>query len=164
MLPLETEGSLCPKPWIEESVLAKTAKRLGLRYHTREMLRLDAIFSLGAEWFPIIVAIEHENDYRGFVSEIIKLLSIRSPLKVGITYLYSREGREQTAIAHIEKLIAENFRNIAKIAPENERSEYLFLVGAENSSAPKQISRWYSLDFHACDDWQDKRFKLEANS
>jgi hypothetical protein len=150
MLPSETERVRLPKQReMRDSVLAKTAARLGLRYIYHEMLRLDAIFSRGENWFPIEAAIEHENDCKGFESEVIKLLSVRCPLKVGITYLYSRDGQDTGSMKQIEGMIAAKSRTILDVVAEIDKTEYLFLVGVETSDKPKEISQWYSLDFPA---------------
>jgi hypothetical protein len=71
------------------SVLAKAAQKLGLHYYDGEPLRLDAVFSADdGAWFPVVAAIEHENVRKDFVkSEVAKLLTIRCPLKVGITHV-----------------------------------------------------------------------------
>jgi len=80
------------------SVLAKTADKLHLECYEGEPFRLDgAIYDRdhppqGNFPFPIVVAFEHENNHRGFDDEICKLLSVRCPLKVGITYALLLNG------------------------------------------------------------------------
>jgi len=69
--------------WDSRSVLARTAEALSLYYYPGEPLRIDAVFSAKKrQWFPMSVAIEHENQPSGLASEIRKLLSVRVPLKV----------------------------------------------------------------------------------
>jgi len=90
-----TDVMLChenpPSP-VEKSVLKKTAEKAGLRYvqpqyvgfKKCEPLRLDAVFCKSENihhWFPIAVAIEHENSKDSFDDEVVKLLSVRCPLR-----------------------------------------------------------------------------------
>ena len=74
----------------EDAVVRTVASQLGLKCYPREPLHLDAVFvkrdAESWEWFPVLVAIEHENAPAKFETEVQKLLSIRCPLKVGITY------------------------------------------------------------------------------
>ena len=60
-----------------------------IRCHNGEPLRLDAVFTTSPDkwdWFPISIALEHENNPIGVHGEIKKLISIDCPLKVMITY------------------------------------------------------------------------------
>src|ERR1700722_8003160 len=140
-------------PEIQESLLTQTAREMGLRYSAREQLNLDAIFSSTRssqehEWFPILVAIEHENDRTGFETEVDKLLSVRCPLKVGITYsLYSEEAQVQGRLQEIATCVGERFKEIRSAIEEDPKTEYLFLVGVELREPCREISRGYSLDF-----------------
>ncbi|HXM20049.1 MAG TPA: hypothetical protein VN948_02130 [Terriglobales bacterium] len=162
MLLRPDEGSLLPRE-IKASVLAGVAGELGLcypsEYRNRQPMTLDAAFSDHADnqdRFPIKVAIEHENDWTGFESEIKKLLSVRCPLKVGITYSDdSPKGREyrQTIAGNIQ----EDFEEIRLVIGEAPAAEYLFLVGAESDD--NEISCWYSLDFRAENGPRDQSFR-----
>ena len=150
-----------PPQEIELSVLAETAKKLGICYANGEPLRIDAVFSTEKCWFPILVAIEHENDWRGFESEIRKLLSIRSTLKVGITYT----GDTPKGHQYREKLartIEEDFAEVSLVIGEDPKTEYLFLVGAE--SEKQEISCWYSLHFRADTGPRNRRFEPTAQA
>lgn len=137
-----------------QSVLAETAASLGLNYANGEPLRLDAVFSSQREnfpaWFPILVAIEHENNCYGFVSEVTKLLSVQCPLKVGITYTYSRAEKRLEKLEGVERTIWENFERISSVVHEGQGTQYLFLVGSEISEMPRRVS-WYFLEFLASD-------------
>jgi len=136
-----------PPEEIELSILGETAKRLGVSYQNGEPLRIDAVFSAQRnDWFPMLVAVEHENDWRGFESEVRKLLSVRCPLKVGITYTGESPKGEQYR-ARIARIIEEDFAEISNLAEEGPQTEYLFLIGAESDD--KEISCWYSLGFQA---------------
>lgn len=128
------------------SVLDKTAQKLRLHYWPGEPLRLDAVFSQSEEsWFPVVVAIEHENDWRRFVrEEVTKLLSTRCCLKVGITYTWD-DARAQECRETIARDIEAYFDK--SVIGEEPTTEYLFLIGRE--SEKKEISCWYSLDFQA---------------
>ena len=95
----------------------------------------DAVFHAknSQSWFPIQVAIEHENDPRGFRDEIQKLLSIRSRLKVGITYALIGEGSQSNLQRRVEEDIRREFDfAIANDLPQEDgTTEYLFLLGCE---------------------------------
>ena len=101
-----------PAPPQSEPVLGITAEKMGLVYWDREPFRVDAAFVrprpdfrlIGNLLLPLVVAIEHENDFRGFIQEIAKLTHIRCPLITGLV-----ESAEDT------------------------NSEYLYLIGVEQS-------------------------------
>lgn len=162
MLSRPTETARLPKE-INASVLAEVAKRLSLcypsNYPNRQPMTFDAVFSEHSErqdWFPIRVAIEHENNCIDFWSEICKLLSVRCPLKVGITYITgSRDHR--SVLAKIEEAIRSNFALVAEIVGESPAAEYLFLVWGGLPDKPKEV--WYALDFRASDGPARKTFQ-----
>src|SRR5271154_820669 len=149
MLARPGEAHLLPDE-VKGSVLADAASRLGLRYPSergnRQPMTFDAVFSEPAKEddpFPIRVAIEHEKDWTGFDTEIKKLLYVRCPLKVGITYTGdSSKGEEYRS--KIADWIQEDFEEIE--LEEDSRTEYLFLAGAESDNF--EVS-WYSLEFNA---------------
>lgn len=152
MLARPEESSRLPRE-TSASVLADVAANLGLCYPSengnREPMTLDAVFSAPSEKkdrFPIRVAIEHEDDWTGFESEIRKLLSVRCPLKVGITYTGdSPKGQEYRD--EVAGWIREDFDEIKDTVKEYADTEYLFLIGAESNN--QEISSWYSLSFRA---------------
>lgn len=147
-----------PKPaGVEKSVLERTAEGMALEYYEREPLRLDGILHSKTESdfsgfpFPILIAIEHENDYRGFGEEIVKLLTVRSPLKVGITYTFfevasNRSEKRERAFEKIRRVALTDFDKINQAAREDESSEYLFLVGDEFEL---RKFRWHAMIFSA---------------
>ncbi len=138
-----------PPQEIQRSVLAQTADELGLHYENGEPLRLDAVFSSDKKtWFPILVAVEHENNCRGFESEVTKLLSVRCSLKVGITYSYTSSAQRQQSLDDIQRIVKENFAKISNVVGEDQGTEYLFLVGTEVSERPRELS-WFAIDFRA---------------
>ncbi len=145
------------------SVLADVAARLGLRYPSergsRQPMTLDAIFvkpTKNRDPFPMRVAIEHEQDWTGFDCEVRKLLQVRCPLKVGITYSdESPQGKKYRD--RVAKNIQDNFDEIRPVIAEAPQTEYLFLIGAESDD--KEISCWYSLDFRARTGPRNRRFQ-----
>jgi hypothetical protein len=162
MLSRPDESSRLPRE-ISASVVADVAGKLGLcypsEYRNRQPMTLDAALadqSDNQDRFPIKVAIEHENDWSGFDSEIKKLLSVRCPLKVGITYSDdSPKGREYRQ--EIAGYIKDDFDEISLIVREDPATEYLFLIGAESDD--NEISCWYSLDFRAENGPGDQSFR-----
>ena len=141
------------------SVLGEAAASLHLTYATREQLHLDAIFSYKEVWFPIVVAIESEIVSGTFEQEVKKLLSVRCPLKVGMTGFDTSDGEEEKKLQAIEQMIKNKFKEISEIIREDPDAEYLFLIDVELNSQ-KEISRWYALDFRAGDGPQDRTFEL----
>ena len=134
----------------DESVLKAVAKKLDMDYWEGEPLRLDGVFHRkGGEVahgfpFPILVAIEHEEAPHTFGSEIMKLLTVRCPLKVGITYDCGDAGWRK----RIQDDIAEKFQAIAAVNSEDPHCEYLFLIGCfENREAREPA--WWSVQFSA---------------
>ena len=145
------------------SVLSETGESLHLVYAAREQLNLDAIFSIKEAWFPIIVAIESEIDHTRFREEIAKLLTVRCPLKVGMTGFNTTVTAEAQKLRAIEQTISDKFQEISDVIQEDPDSEYLFLVSVE-LNGEKEVSRWYSLDFRAGDGPQGRTFKLVEGS
>jgi hypothetical protein len=78
-------------------------------------MHFDALFCKAdaADWFPVAAAVEHENDPDGFDREIKKLLTVRAPLKVGITYALRDQGSAQPLICNrVEAAIRDAFNSI----------------------------------------------------
>jgi len=104
-------------------------------------------------WYPIRVAIEHENVASDFgTTEVPKLFSVRSHLKVGITYVQAENPKK--GLEKIRQHIKNKFDLISEIVGEDPRTEYLILVGA-----PKVVSDWYALDFLASQGPGEKEFQ-----
>lgn len=157
-----------PPEELEKSLLHQTAETLELDYWEDEPLKLDGAFyakGVSSQYhfpFPIVVALEHENDHRGFGHEVIKLLSVRCRLKVGITYTLLFGGKNtpkerKSRIESIRQNIVKSFRQIREIVSEDPATEYLFLIGAEE--APYSLT-WYPLDFSAGQDPSDRHFLI----
>ncbi|WP_139333961.1 MULTISPECIES: hypothetical protein [Acidiphilium] len=132
------------------SVIRQMAESFGLVCPQREPLRIDAIFTPTEkwDWFPISVAIEHENNYREFQREIKKLLSVKCGLKVGITYSIienkkdNLENRLEFVKYKIEKSFFSSFNNMDnKLLVPHEC--YLFIIGCETS--PRKIEWYYTV-------------------
>jgi hypothetical protein len=140
---------------ISAPVLAEVAAGLGLCYPNCHPMTIDAVFadhSAQRDWFPISVAIEHENVRTNFWSEVCKLFSVRCPLKVGITYITSSDPRN--GLGQITENVRSNFALISQMAGEDPGTEYLFLVGVE-----RRVSLWYALDFRGSDGPESKTFQ-----
>jgi len=137
------------------SVLADVAARLGLCWVKGEPMTLDIALvehSATERWYPIVVAIEHENRRYTFEhSEIPKLFSVRCPLKVCITYVESADPRR--GLEEIRQHLKNRFDLISQIVGEDTRTEYLFLVGA-----PLVLSDWYVISFLASEGPGNKSF------
>ncbi len=133
------------------SVIRRTAAGMGLGCYRGEPLHLDAVFTNDAQqgwnWFPPVVAIEHENNPKGFHGEVEKLLSVRAKLKVGITYwLIGDRGNPDDLGANLVGMIANLFNQARENIPENDGTEYLFILGVEG---PERILTWHTLNFTA---------------
>jgi hypothetical protein len=100
--------------WDEQSVIRVVADKLKLQCHPGEPLRLDAVFHAPGDrwsWFPIRVVIEHENSPVTFDNEVQKLLSIRCPVKVGITYSLTSDVRgDRSWLEKLHSRIAQSIR------------------------------------------------------
>jgi hypothetical protein len=141
--------------WGWESVIRVVAPRLDLQCDPGEPLHLDAVFhtpGAGRPWFPIKVAVEHENNPHEFHEEIKKLLCIRCPLKVGITYtLTSDVGGKRSRLeglrSEIARRIRDHFAEVNALIKEDPETEYLFLLGSEEER-DREI-QWHQLAFRA---------------
>lgn len=142
----------CPEQILDcGPVLSQVASKFDLHYPDGEPLHLDAVFSKQPpRWAPMCVAIEHENKVDGFDQEIQKLVSVRCPLKVGITYTPYREyDNSKEALQGIcQKIKGHWDRMCPQLGAEPEDTEYLFLVGDEFEA--KEL-KWYYKSFRADD-------------
>src|SRR5580658_3153210 len=83
----------------------------------------------------------------------MKLLSVRCPLKVGITYsrLDGQENTDGNRLGVRERIhadITEALSRVRDAIGEDPATEYLFLIGAEEK--PTEMS-WFALSFTAAD-------------
>jgi hypothetical protein len=151
----------------EDAVVRSVASDLGLKCHRGEPFGFDAVFykrdaeNWEWEWFPILVAIEHENARTIFDGEVKKLLSIRCALKVGITYALSDTNLPFAGIhSGIARNIENRFNTIQAAIIEDPKTEYLFLIGTETKDELFEL-KWYSLEFRAGDGpRKDQAFEL----
>jgi hypothetical protein len=102
----------------------------------------------------MLVAVEHENDSRGFEQEVQKLISVRSRLKVGITYTRYRnyENCDEALRLICEETIRPTWdRVLMSLGEEHKDTEYLFLIGHEKEA--KEL-KWYYKSFRASDGYR----------
>jgi hypothetical protein len=138
----DTNRWSCFMIYDNDSVIRKIALN-GLTCFPREPLHIDAIFTSTErwDWFPIEIAIEHENNPIGFHGEINKLISIHSPLKVGITYSIL-DGKD---IAFVKNKVNTSFKESFKKCPSTYEEEYLFIIGFENPDQQREIEWHYAI-------------------
>jgi hypothetical protein len=140
------------------SVMQEIAAILGIEYGwLREPLRLDGAFwrpdkscqtVIGNLPFPMLVAFEHENRISSFSEEIARLLCVRAPLKVGITYLKGARRVSERRQRQQCRLIKEASTLSRKLPlAENPSSEYLFLIGVEKTD--EHELEWWAYSFSA---------------
>ena len=141
----------------ENSVIQNTAKALALRVHPGEPLRIDAALSpqCSTSWFPIHVAIEHENAPLTVKNEIRALASIRAPLKVIITYALCDYRRPDQIVRDLPGKIAAELLTINSLLCESVSTQYLFLVGRER---PEREIQWWSMAFTSGESLEGKEF------
>lgn len=138
----------------ENPLLRRVAHRLGLEYWGQgEPFRVDAAMYesgrriIGSIPFPIKIAIEHEFNVRTIAEEFSRLIHLRVPLKVIITYATTDTSGQGRRIGHARTQVEGAFRELAgRFAsdfPESADSEYLVLIGEETS--PKVLF-WHTLN------------------
>ena len=154
-------------PW-QKSVLLLTAEAMGLRVWPREVLTIDSVFHdddyivCGTQPLPFLVAVEHENAAAGFGHEVAKLLSVRCRLKVGITYRLLNgpnfiAAHRDEFLETIRGYIIDHFGRVWRVSPEDPSTEYLFIVGVEES--PFSLV-WYCTHFSARHGPRAARFRM----
>ena len=141
----------------EASVVRNTAKALGLRVHPGEPLRIDAVLSpqFSTSWFPIHVAVEHENAPLTLKNEIRALASIRAPLKVIITYALCDYRRPDQIVRDLPGKIAAELLSINSLLCESVSTQYLFLIGRER---PEREIQWWSMAFTSGESLEGREF------
>lgn len=162
-LMIQTTADLNPRP---PTVVEHTAKLMDIKCWPGEPFSLDAVFvpkecrREGPYPYPILVALEHENEVSGFDNEITKLHYIRCPLKVGITYALMgknnalpRTSEYQTQIGATAARVAAELARYTRETPE---TKYLFLVGSEES--PRTLT-WHALEYGASDSPRSANWK-----
>ena len=125
----------------ENSVIKTVAKDMKLACARGEPLRLDAIFTTPQryenwDWFPILAAIEHENEPNGFHGEIKKLVSVQCGLKVGITYALYDGNKKSAFTTTVKAKVERDFLEAIKVVDKRFKGidqEYLFIIGEERA-------------------------------
>ena len=81
---------------------------------------------LNRHFWELAIAVEHENSKHDWMDEVIKLLHVRCPLKVVISYNYCdcREEMEINKLGFIAKYMKKWLENYP-----NDKEEYLILIG-----------------------------------
>lgn len=126
----------------------RTINYPNLRCHNGEPLDLDTVFTTSPDkwdWFPISIALEHENNLIGVHGEIKKLISIDCPLKVMITYSLIEEKKIEWVKGKIRKSFFDALHVTDHLCSRN--SEYLFIIGDENGH-PRELSWKYAICLH----------------
>lgn len=109
--------------------LRRVAGSLGLNFVEQEYFRIDAVFFnerwdgefLGPNWAKrILVAFEHENDWRSSAQEMSKLALLDVPLKVLVTF--SRSDDEATELL-------DQFDKIIRAAMSGPQAQSLIIFG-----------------------------------
>ena len=146
---------------LTESVWEKTARNLGLRQPSGQPLRLDAVFCEdkkydNIQYFPILVALEHEYVSSNFWEEIVKLLIRPVSAKGGNDLLC--QGRDHTQkLAEMEHTIRKYFEKCRSVVDEDPGTEYLFLAGTVQRS-PFRIE-WSEFHFSSHEIPQQSQFQ-----
>lgn len=145
-----------PSPPQTRPLLEMVADAMGLNYwNVGEPFRVDAVFvgkyvRRGSVPFPTLVAIEHEHTIRTIDEEIVKLLHIRCPLKVCITYGLHESGPIDKVISRsrecIQTLTGTLEGELAAHVSEDLKTTYLYLLGIEARSFELE---WHALRFLA---------------
>jgi hypothetical protein len=150
-----------------ESVMKGVAAELGVHWWRGEPFRLDGALvdkepkTIGCYPFPLLVAFEHEHNCVSISEEITKLLQIRAPLKVAITYVFGwHNGSEnqlpqqrdeawaKNEIVRVHRVLNTMLKNYVM---EDDRIEYLYLLGVESEL---RHLKWEALMFGASEDPQ----------
>lgn len=134
-------------PWKRETVLPMVAKNLSLQCQ-QEFMRLDLVFYKKGGC-PLVVAIEHENDARDFETELERLFSIRSRLKVGINYAQAGSQEFDKVKKKLRDGVEAYWKYYVTVdLPEDPKTEYLFLLG---SLEMEKSVAWHYLSFKGSD-------------
>lgn len=107
-------------------------------------------------WSQCMISLEHENNYLMAYEEMMYLTTRRARLKVLVTY-YDNDDFENTRI--IFSALCENFSSIIRqsnlLFNENEKTEYLLIVGSKLSEKEGQFT-WNMQAFNWSGQWTEK--------
>lgn len=103
------------------------------------------------------VAVEHENDYRLWMDEVIKLAHINCPLRVVIGYVHVEKDRDTTEkkqkaiLKRVASVLNNNIDAWKTIlsANKNNQSEFLIILGDGNVRAENRC--YYTPYFYSFD-------------
>jgi len=155
-----------PMPPQQKPLMKVFAEKLSLEWWDGEPFRLDGAMvprtwdSVGNYRLPILVAVEHENDYRTFKQEIVKLAHIVCPLKLGVTYLLvGPKGRDQeretSLLAEIHATVSRTLSQRKTYVSEDPNTRYMFILGSEVRT---EEFAWHYLSVSAGEDPNDARW------
>ncbi len=132
---------------------------VGWTSHSQDMKKEaeEAGIDLKPHLWDLKIAIEHENDKRDWSDEVMKLIHVKCPLKVVISYNYSDERGEKEQ----KKLdfLANQMTKIEAFSIGERKEQYLIILG--NGCNHKTGEADYG-DFGYRGylyDWEDKKFK-----
>lgn len=137
------------KEWnnIDATIWVETLYQSNNKVSKEDQLKIDCIKKLSKELdlslktmdpWNLVVAIEHENDYKLYVEEIKKLLLVNTPLKVVISYSDKviTECDNKTNECNNFKVNQNNYSNFKKMfsiyekySPLNLGDEFLVILG-----------------------------------
>ena len=114
----------------------------GYETYSKEISKEADAVGLSNYFWNLKIAVEHENNVRAWMDEVIKLLHIRCPLKVVIAYNYC-DVRDNSENDDRNKLtfVAKYMKKWLDSYSEN-HEEYLIIIG--NAAPKNKNSRFYT--------------------
>ena len=111
---------------------------------------------LNRHFWDLKIAVEHENDKKDWMDEVIKLTHIRCPLKVIIGYNHC-DQRDEGDIAKLQ-FIAKWMQRVS-VFDNNSNEEILIIIG-NGAPSSKKNPPYESFDYRGyLFDYQDRQFK-----
>ncbi len=112
------------------------------RYQEMQKAAQDANLKLSAHLWDLEIAVEHENSKQDWTDDVIKLIHIKCPLKVVISYNYcdERDTTEWEKLAFIA-----NWMQEVKAFAKGSDEEYLLIF--ENCFDPKTKADYDTFDY-----------------
>jgi hypothetical protein len=111
-------------------ILRILAKRMGCQVDSKETLRVDQLWREGRR---LVVALEHENWYKGIRRELGNLSAVDAPLKVLVTYVRDKEHAWRPF-----KLVEQVREHLEE---KEEKNDFLLIVGNN------QANEWAGFRF-----------------
>lgn len=103
------------------------------------------ILELNRHFWDLKIVVEHENSKRDWMDEVIKLVHIRCPLKVIITYNYCdcRSIEQSDELCDINKLaFIANWMIKVKAFDPDAKEEYLIIIGNGQGKKQKEYDKF----------------------